>query len=136
MRSWAERAGWVCVGLVLVVGATGCEGAAEPEQEIDIEDVTALEERPCPEGSELSYDNFGGPFILDWCSGCHASALPVGERQGAPQGSDFDTLDRIRAAAPRIWARSGDHNVTMPPEAGPDDQERAMLGEWLACGAP
>jgi hypothetical protein len=42
----------------------------------------------------------------------------------------------IRAQAARIWARSGDHNMTMPPVGGPEDEDRSMLGEWLACGAP
>jgi hypothetical protein len=37
----------------------------------------------------------------------------------------------------RIFARAAGDNTSMPP--GPDDPpeaERAMLAEWLACGAP
>jgi len=42
---------------------------------------------------------------------------------------------RSREPKPR-WFRAGDHNQTMPPVGGPDDDERGDLGEWLACGAP
>ena len=106
------------------------EGGAGPE-----EPYASLAERPCPEDSVLTYENFGGPFMLGWCNGCHTSGLPEADRQGAPLGSDFDDITLIRAHKDRIWARSGDHNLTMPPAAGPEDEERAMLGEWLACGA-
>jgi len=115
---------------------TACQTETESNEPVDLEDVVSLDERPCPDDSTLSYENFGGPFVLSWCSGCHASALPEGDRQGAPVGSDFDSGEQIREAAPRIWSRSADHNTSMPPQAGPDDESRERLGEWLACGAP
>ncbi len=141
MRSWDELA-WIFVALPISVA--GCAPADEGETDgpatVDIaaaiEAADDLSERPCPEDSVLSYDDFGGPFVLSFCAGCHASGLPEGERQGAPAFSNFDTLEDIRAAAARMWARSGDHNVTMPPEGGPDPLDREMFGEWLACGAP
>lgn len=128
--------------LVLAAAAAACgsddestdlgEGGAPP---VDTEYET-FDERPCPDDSYLSFESFGGPFLITWCNGCHAVGLPEAERQGAPLGVDFDDIGLIRAQAERIWARSGDHNLTMPPVAGPEDDERAMLGEWLACGAP
>ena len=96
----------------------------------------SFDERPCPSGSFLTYENFGGPFINSNCTGCHHSGLGDGERQKAPLGVDFDTVALIRAQADRIWARSGDQNDTMPPAGPPGADERALLGEWLACGAP
>lgn len=95
----------------------------------------SLPERPCPEDSFLSYESFGGPFMLTWCNGCHGAGVPDGMRQGAPVGIDFDTIEDVRRQAERIWARSGDQNATMPPIGGPHEDERALLGEWLACGA-
>ena len=95
-----------------------------------------LDERPCPSDSFLTYENFGGPFINSNCTGCHHSALSDGERQNAPPGFDFETVALIRTHADRIWARSGDDNATMPPAGPPEAEERALLGEWLACGAP
>lgn len=133
MRSWAELVTFLALGLLV-----GCESdtSSDPPAPIAIEDAETLDERPCPEESFLTYESFGGPFIVTWCSGCHAAGLPEGERQGAPLSSNFDSLEDIRAWAPRIWARTGDHNATMPPIGVPDDDERKALGEWLACGAP
>lgn len=96
----------------------------------------SLGERPCPPDSTLTAEDFGGPFVLTYCTGCHHAALPEGERAGAPLGVDFETLGKIRAHADRIWARSGDQNATMPPVGPAPADERIRLGEWLACGAP
>ncbi len=96
----------------------------------------SLDERPCPEDSFLTYDNFGGPFMLTYCNSCHSSRLPADMRQGSPPGVDFDGLEDIRARADRIWVRAADQNLTMPPVGPPSAQERTRLGEWLACGAP
>lgn len=95
-----------------------------------------FDERLCPEDSDVTWEVFGGPFMYSWCNGCHAAALPEGERQKAPMGVDFDTVEDVRAWADRIWARAGDHNATMPPVGGPDAVDRELLGEWLACGSP
>lgn len=96
----------------------------------------SLDERPCPEDSPLTAENFGGPFMLSHCTGCHHSSLPAAERAGAPAGIDFDKLGDVRKHAERIWARAADQNMTMPPLGGPPQDERTRLGEWLACGAP
>jgi hypothetical protein len=97
---------------------------------------TSLGERPCPSKSRLDYENFGGPFFLDWCAGCHSSILDADHRQGAPAAINFDTIDDIRAHSDRIWARAADQNDGMPPIGGPPGALRSELGEWLACGAP
>lgn len=96
----------------------------------------SLDVRPCPPDSALTAEDFGGPFMLTYCTGCHHAALPEGERAGAPLGVDFETLDKVRLHADRIWARSGDQNATMPPVGPAPADERARLGAWLACGAP
>ncbi|MGE0397255.1 MAG: hypothetical protein AB7T06_11085 [Kofleriaceae bacterium] len=88
------------------------------------------------EQSILTYDNFGELFMLDWCRGCHSSALPEGMRQDAPLALDFEDLETIRELAPMIAAKATGPMPVMPPAAGPSDDERALLAEWLACGAP
>ena len=95
-----------------------------------------LDERPCPDDSFLTYESFGGPFMLSYCTGCHHSRLPADQRQGAPIEANFDDLEAIRSWADRIWARAADDNATMPPIGAPGAEERARLGQWLACGAP
>jgi hypothetical protein len=97
---------------------------------------TSLDERPCPDDSFLTYENFGGPFMLSYCTSCHASRLPADLRQGSPIDVNFDDIDDVRTWADRIWIRGADQNFSMPPVGPPDDEERARLGEWLACGAP
>jgi hypothetical protein len=86
-------------------------------------------------GEALSYESFAGPFFLDWCTGCHSSALPEGQRQDAPLEINFDTLDDIRKHRDEIVTLSV-HNKVMPPAGGPSDLERELLGKWFACGAP
>jgi uncharacterized membrane protein len=118
-------------GAAASTGEAGSTGAtAEPMT------YPSLAERPCPEDSILTAEDFGAAFMLTYCTGCHHGALPDGERAGAPVGVDFETLAKVRAHADRIWARAGDQNATMPPVGPPPADERALLGEWLACGAP
>jgi hypothetical protein len=116
--------------------ASGSAGDDTGDVPIDAGPWASLEARPCPEDSFLSFENFGAIHLLNYCTGCHSSGLPADQRQGAPIEINFDDLEDVRGHAPRIWARAADHNVTMPPAGGAPEGERALLGEWLACGAP
>jgi hypothetical protein len=104
-----------------VLGCDGDEGAASSSQGLDC---------------EVGYEDFAGPFVLNWCSGCHSSSL-VGEtaRRKAPEGVNFDTLAGLRAHAEKIRFFAVD-NALMPPLGGPKPEERALLGQWLDCGMP
>jgi hypothetical protein len=85
--------------------------------------------------SYLDHGTFGEPFLLDWCAGCHSAALPPRMRQNAPLDVNFDTLADVRRFADRITARAAGATPTMPPAGGPSAEERALLTEWIACGA-
>jgi uncharacterized membrane protein len=89
---------------------------------------------PTCDRSFLRYDNFGAPFLLDWCSACHSAALPVDMRQQAPADVNFDTRADIARWSLAIRSTTG-VGTSMPPEGGPSDAERHMLVEWLDCGA-
>ena len=54
----------------------------------------------------------------------------------APGGVAFDTPEQVRARADRIRARAVD-TQTMPPanKTHVTDEERALLGRWIAQGA-
>jgi uncharacterized membrane protein len=98
--------------------------------------VLELDQTPCPTGgTKLTYENFGKAFFTGYCNTCHSA--PDGERRGAPEAYVFGTADEIRVNKVRIFRDSAGTNDSMPP--GPDDpplEQRDMLAEWLACGAP
>jgi len=87
------------------------------------------------ETTYLDYNNFGKPFALDWCRGCHSSSVPANMRQNATIGVDFDTLEDVQRWRERIEIRATGATPTMPPAGGPSEEERALLAEWLSCGA-
>ena len=74
--------------------------------------------------------------MLAHCTGCHGRGREGAQRSKAPDKVTFDDPASIRMFEERIWNRAGDHNVTMPPVGGPDAADRALFGEWLACGSP
>jgi uncharacterized membrane protein len=77
------------------------------------------------------------PIIAERCAVCHAAKPSFAGFQQPPGGLTFDTPEQIKAAAPRI------HQQTIATQAMPignltkmTDEERALLGKWLAAGAP
>lgn len=122
------------LSLIALTMSAACNGSST---EIDSSGPWAsLAERPCPSDSFLAWENFGEPFMRDWCTGCHSSRLGEGARVDAPLTVNFDSYEDVEMWADRIWVRAADDNRTMPPAGGPGAEERALLGEWLACGAP
>lgn len=96
----------------------------------------------CPEGSELSYENFGREFFGAHCTLCHSAAISGAMRQ-APLDRNFDDVKMIRALAHQIDQQAGagptQQNQVMPPSgeaSKPTLEQRMQLAEWLACGAP
>jgi hypothetical protein len=88
-----------------------------------------IDEYPCPpEGTDLTYENFGAQFVDVWCMRCHDEG---------PNGIYLDDREDIFRRRDRIFVNAAATNTYMPP--GPDDpgaEERDLLAEWLACGAP
>lgn len=100
-------------------------------------------ESVCAEGSTLTYESFGKPFMEKYCTECHDSQKRGEDRQGAPSFHDFDSLFGIKAVADHIDETSASGpaatNDTMPPDGYapmPTLEERRQLGEWIACGMP
>ena len=109
MRSWPSL-------LLLVVASCGNDTRVE-----------------CTE-SALTYQTFGDPFVTNWCRGCHSVDLIPTMRQDAPLDINLDTLAEVRAQRMKILELAGTGDE-MPPSGGPSDEERALLREWLTCGA-
>jgi len=84
----------------------------------------------------LTWQNFGKGFMDTWCNACHSSSLAGVDRQGAPDGVNFEHLEDVRLWAARIDARATPTPPTMPVAGGNTELERQQLKEWLDCGAP
>jgi uncharacterized membrane protein len=123
VRSWRE--------LAIAIALVACGTDSVPRGD---DDPIPVDPEQC-ETSFLRYDNFGEPFTLDWCRGCHSTAVPATMRQNAPIEVNFDTLDQIRTWSERIAVRAASMTPTMPPAGGPTLDERTLLAEWIACGS-
>lgn len=98
-------------------------------------------ESECATGSTLTYENFGKPFMEEYCTRCHHSELVGADREGAPSFHDFDTLFGIKAVSAHIDETTAygpaAENDSMPPNGPyPTAEERRLLGEWIACDMP
>jgi hypothetical protein len=130
--------GW----LLAATSVLGCGGESDPHAGHATHG--AQSGAVCPEGSELSYESFGAAFLTRYCVDCHSSARLPTEREGAPFGTDYDTLDALTASGIEhvdyVAAVGPAHaNHFMPPQTfgpQPTEQERQALGQWIACGAP
>jgi hypothetical protein len=102
----------------------------------------------------LTWDNFGKPFMDQYCTNCHSSQLEgsqASRRNGAPLFHDFDTLLGVLEVPDHIDEQAGfgpkAHNDFMPgvrcpsTPGGPLDmnckqptaEERTNLAMWIAC---
>src|SRR5512139_4116754 len=122
MRSW--------LSLAFVLAACGTDSV--PRDDGDNKPIV-VDPNVC-DTSYLDYDNFGAPFEINWCRGCHSSAVPMRMRQKAPIDVNFDTLDQVRTWGERITARAAGTMPSMPPVGGPTYDARVLLAEWLTCG--
>ena len=95
-----------------------------------------LPDRACPPDSVATQTNFGMPFVTTWCTSCHGVHVPASLRHGAPMEINLDTVDDVRARLAQVYIQAADDFIAMPPVGGPDGDERYLLGDWLACGAP
>jgi uncharacterized membrane protein len=70
------------------------------------------------------------------CAPCHSTAPTYPGVAAAPAGVAFDTPEQIRARAPRIAERVvAQQTMPLGNVTGITDEERALLGRWVAGGA-
>lgn len=116
---------------VLVLLVAACDAG---EDEGTSSESSSSGELDCETSSVITYDTFGRGFLAAYCNGCHGGA--VANRQGAPGGTVFDTVQGASMHADRIAVRvldEDDELPPMPPSGGvtPDDRERVRV--WLTC---
>ena len=127
------------LSLVLALALAGCgtevpPGGGDDEGEGSGSNEPEVVDPNVCDTSYLDYENFGAPFVINWCRGCHSSAVPMAMRQKAPIDVNFDNLDQVRAWGDKIAIRATGMTPNMPPAGGPSRDERSLLAEWLACG--
>lgn len=141
----------ILLALVLPVVASlgGCDHHEQEDHGVDdhhAEEGGSLELGPptatvCPEGSTLTYEGFGRPFMESYCLRCHSASVTGAAREGAPSDHNFDTPIELQGLADHIDRMAGvgpeATNEIMPVgDPQPTLEERQQLAEWLACGAP
>jgi uncharacterized membrane protein len=95
----------------------------------------------CPTNSTVSYEKDVAPFMTAYCTSCHATSVPVNQRQGAPRDHNFETEAGVLKEGEHVDEEAGADltvtNTTMPPKGypAPSVEERRKLSEWLACNA-
>ncbi|MBL0213852.1 MAG: hypothetical protein IPQ07_08215 [Myxococcales bacterium] len=106
---------------------------------------------PDPDPGDLTYENFGKPFMENYCTMCHLSTLPRSQRHGAPIYHDYDSLRGVLETPDHIDEQAGSgpdaDNMLMPPDRCPSEpggalnvsckvpteDERKHLALWIAC---
>jgi hypothetical protein len=78
----------------------------------------------------VTWSNWAQGFFTTWCQPCHSEQTP--ERNGAPEGVNFDTYDQVAAQRELIWW-SVMEEQRMPTGGGMTDDEYAFMAAFL-CG--
>jgi uncharacterized membrane protein len=98
-----------------------------------------LEERLAMPGDPIdeTYDGFAQPFFESYCTTCHHSSLPEGERRSfAPIDVNLDDQTSIRANGERIRDAAGVFNYMPPDNPLPACEERRRLVIWIDADMP
>jgi uncharacterized membrane protein len=142
IRGFHRNLGSACLLAGLVLGACADDKDADSDEhgghdhDADVGPATGA---TCPDGSTLTYDNFGKEFMTKYCTTCHGEQVTGANRMMAPADHNFDTLAEIDLLKKHIDEMAGSGpsatNRTMPKaDPKPTDDERKKLSEWLACG--
>ncbi len=125
MPSSRSRAAVIASGILLWV-ATACSSSTD--------DTGSSRASVCKTSEDLTYQSFAGPFLLNWCTGCHSSSLGDDDRQEAPEDVNLDTLADVLYWSDRIELRLREAR-DMPPAGGLPEADRQAFLAWLECNA-
>ena len=137
MNRSVRRVAMMTGTLVLFVGMCGCDATPAVGGGGD-DGGDGNDNTNTPSCTDLTYANFAAGFMNTYCISCYSSELTGADRQGSPEGIDFDTLDAVVAQLERIRVRAVEDG-TMPPataDAIPTTGELDQLAEWIDCDAP
>ena len=110
---------WLLVAIAACTSGTATDSA------------TPVQDSACAGAYPVTWSNWAEGFFLTYCRACHSAA--TSDRQGAPEGLDFDTLRQVRdqAAAVEDAVLVGDR---MPVGGGVTEDDLILLQDFLDCG--
>jgi uncharacterized membrane protein len=111
--------------MILLIALIGCTDG----------DDTAAEDI-CVDAPVVTWDNFGAGFTTENCQACHASTVPVEERNEAPEEVNFDSEADVAVWGDRMLTMATGEEPLMPPQGGVSDDDRYLLEVWLTCFPP
>ena len=128
--------------LAIIVLLSGCKvieagkyapptGWVPPDSGEPTDTAIPPEVDPCDDAPLVNWNNFGGAFMTESCTGCHHSEVP--DRYGAPEGINFDTRELVWAQRGMILYTATGDEPAMPPQGGTTDMDRQLLEYWLNC---
>lgn len=115
---------------MLLLLLAGCPLPPYDESDPDTAVESAVDQ--CVGAEATSWASFGGAFVAAECQACHS--IDAADRQGAPSGVDFDTVDEVWERADSVLMLAGSEPPTMPPDRGTTEADRERLRWWLGCG--
>ncbi len=98
--------------------------------------VDKNKDKNCPNGTNLNYEGFAEPLLLEHCTSCHSQNLMEADRLGAPEGLDFDSLGGVQTWQARILAVVSGKKAHSFYGTTMDSQDQGSFILWLKCGAP
>lgn len=77
------------------------------------------------------------PIVAQRCATCHAAKPTQAGFTSAPMGIRLDTPEKIHSLASQIKTQAvSSHQMPIGNVTKMTDKERALLGQWIAAGAP
>jgi uncharacterized membrane protein len=83
-----------------------------------------------------TFASFAGPLFRTYCTRCHSMTLSGAERNGAPNGFNWDDEASVRLHLAEIRNAIGVLNFMPPSAPNPTCAERQRLVRWIDASAP
>jgi len=115
------------------------DGDGVPDARLAANGCPVLEQPLAEPGDPIdgdTYVTFAADFFATWCTRCHSTTLSGADRNGAPEGFNWDDEPTVRAHLAQIREAVGVANFMPFTPPDPSCDERARLVRWIDAGAP
>ncbi len=123
---------------LIIVSVFSCDDT-EVEDVDDSDDSDDDDDTASPGGSGdevicgVTFNEHIKPFLDNYCLRCHSSEVYDSQRNGAPEGSNFDTQQDFLDGAEDIRQRLLDTGGMPPTPPDPSHIERDDVISWIDC---